>query len=122
MPSLAGTYAPRRSVRSILGKVAQLIQRRTAAVDVDPAFGPRVCPCEQGSYPASSAPRLVLDSKLGRYPPHAAKARASPAAEEAAATVADRIRDVAIPESNDNLHPRVQAWIAGHKNGRKSSS
>jgi len=43
----------------------------------------------------------------------------SPAAEEAAATVADRIRDVAVPESNDNLHPRVQAWIAGHKKRQK---
>ena len=33
----------------------------------------------------------------------------SPAAEQAAATVADRIRDVAVPESNDNLHLCVQA-------------
>lgn len=43
----------------------------------------------------------------------------SPAAEQAAATVADRIRDVAVPESNDNLHPRVQAWIAGHAKRQK---
>ncbi|WFU61238.1 hypothetical protein [Bradyrhizobium brasilense] len=43
----------------------------------------------------------------------------SPAAEQAAATVADRIRDVTVPESNDNLHPRVQAWIAGHKKRQK---
>ena len=43
----------------------------------------------------------------------------SPLAEQAAATVADRIRDVVVPESNDNLHPRVQAWIAGHKKRQK---
>lgn len=43
----------------------------------------------------------------------------SPAAEQAAATVADRIRDVAVPERNDDLHPRVQAWIAGHKKQQK---
>ena len=43
----------------------------------------------------------------------------SPAAEQAAATVADRIRDVAVSESNDNLHPRVQAWIVAHKKRQK---
>jgi len=43
----------------------------------------------------------------------------SPAAEQAAAAVADRVRDVAVPESNDNLHPCVQAWIAGHKKRQK---
>jgi two-component sensor histidine kinase len=43
----------------------------------------------------------------------------SPAAEQAAATVADRIRDVVVPESNDNLHPRIQAWIVGHKKRQK---
>jgi hypothetical protein len=43
----------------------------------------------------------------------------SPTAEQAAATVADRIRDVVVPESNDNLHPRVQAWIAGHNKRQK---
>lgn len=41
------------------------------------------------------------------------------AAEESAATVAARIRDVAVPESNDNLHPRVQAWVVGHKKRQK---
>ncbi|RZN04509.1 hypothetical protein CWO91_31135 [Bradyrhizobium genosp. SA-3] len=43
----------------------------------------------------------------------------SPAAEQGAATVADSIRDVAVPESHDNLHPRVQAWIADHKKRQK---
>lgn len=43
----------------------------------------------------------------------------SPAAEQAAATMADRIRDVRVSESNDNLHPRVQAWIAAHKKRQK---
>lgn len=41
-----------------------------------------------------------------------------PAAEQAAAMVADRIRD-ALSASNDNLHPRVQAWIAAHKKRQK---
>ncbi len=39
------------------------------------------------------------------------KPACSPAEEQAAAAVADRIRDVVVPESSDNLHPRVQAWI-----------
>ena len=43
----------------------------------------------------------------------------SPAAEQAAARVGDRIRAVAVPERNDDLHPRVQAWIAGHKERQK---
>ena len=43
----------------------------------------------------------------------------SPAEEQAAAAVADRIRDVVVPESSDNLHPRVQAWIVGHKKRQK---
>jgi hypothetical protein len=42
-----------------------------------------------------------------------------PAAEQAAATVVERIRDVLVPESNDKLHPRVQAWIADHKKRQK---
>lgn len=43
----------------------------------------------------------------------------SSAADQAAATVAESICSVAVPESNDNLHPRVQAWIAGHKKRQK---
>jgi hypothetical protein len=43
----------------------------------------------------------------------------SPAAEQAAATVVERVRDVVVPESNDKLHPRVQAWIADHKKRQK---
>jgi hypothetical protein len=43
----------------------------------------------------------------------------SPAAEQAAAIVADRIRDVAVPERNENLHAGVQAWIARHKKRQK---
>ena len=31
----------------------------------------------------------------------------------------DRIRDIAVPESNDRLHPRVQAWITGHNKRQK---
>jgi hypothetical protein len=47
------------------------------------------------------------------------KAAPSPAAEQAAAKVADRIRDVAVPERNDDLHPCVQAWVADHKKRQK---
>lgn len=47
------------------------------------------------------------------------KPAADPVAEKAAAAVVDRIRDVIMPESNDNLHPRVQAWIAGHRKLQK---
>ncbi|WP_316395247.1 hypothetical protein [Bradyrhizobium sp. 33ap4] len=43
----------------------------------------------------------------------------SPAAIQAAATVANRIRNVAVPERNDDLHPRVQVWIAGHRKRQK---
>lgn len=43
----------------------------------------------------------------------------SPAEEQAAAAVAERIRDIAVPESNGHLHPRVQAWIVGHKKRQK---
>lgn len=43
----------------------------------------------------------------------------SPATEQAAARVADRIRDVAVPERSDNVHQRVQAWIADHKKREK---
>ncbi|WP_316397155.1 hypothetical protein [Bradyrhizobium sp. 33ap4] len=43
----------------------------------------------------------------------------SPAAKQAAATVANRIRDVAVPERNENLHPRVQTWIASHRKRQK---
>ncbi|MHC2566351.1 hypothetical protein [Bradyrhizobium liaoningense] len=43
----------------------------------------------------------------------------SPAEEQAAEAAADRIRDIAVPESNDQLHPCVQAWIAGHKKRQK---
>lgn len=47
------------------------------------------------------------------------KPACSPAEEQAAAAVADRIRDVVVPESSDNLHPRVQAWIVSHKKRQK---
>jgi hypothetical protein len=43
----------------------------------------------------------------------------SPAEEQAAAAVADRIRDVVVPESSDKLHPRVHAWIVDHKKRQK---
>jgi hypothetical protein len=43
----------------------------------------------------------------------------SPAAAQAAARVANRIRNVAVPERNEDLHPRVQAWIAAHKKRQK---
>lgn len=39
----------------------------------------------------------------------------SPAEKQAAEAVADRIRDISVPESNDRLHPSVRAWIADHK-------
>jgi hypothetical protein len=37
--------------RSILGEVSQLVERWTAAVGVNPALRPRVCPCEQARVP-----------------------------------------------------------------------
>jgi hypothetical protein len=43
----------------------------------------------------------------------------SPAEVQAVARVADRIRDVVVPEHNADLHPRVQTWIAGHKKRQK---
>lgn len=43
----------------------------------------------------------------------------SVAEKQAAEAVADRIREIAVPASNDHLHPSVQAWIAGHKKRQK---
>lgn len=41
------------------------------------------------------------------------------AAERAAATAANLARDVVVSDSNNNLHPRIRAWIADHKKRQK---
>jgi hypothetical protein len=51
--------------------------------------------------------------------PTPTKPAPTPAEKQAAEAVADRIREIAVPESNDHLHPSVQAWIAGHKKRQK---
>ena len=51
--------------------------------------------------------------------PDAPRPAASPAAREAAAVIAARVGNLAIPDGLDNLHPRVRAWIADHAKRQK---
>ena len=64
-------------------------------------------------------PRRDGISNAADIHPAPPKPAPSPAEEQAAEAVTDRIRDIAVPESNDRLHPRVQAWITGHNKRQK---
>lgn len=51
--------------------------------------------------------------------PDAPRPAVSSTAKEAAAIIAARVGSLAIPDSLDNLHPHVRAWIADHGKRRK---
>jgi hypothetical protein len=51
--------------------------------------------------------------------PDAPRPAVSPAVKEAASVITTRVGSLAIPDSLDNLHPRVRAWIADHATRQK---
>ncbi|WP_409561739.1 hypothetical protein [Hyphomicrobium sp. MC8b] len=51
--------------------------------------------------------------------PTPAKRGLPPEAEKSAATAAEKVIGIVVPEGLDALHPRVRAWIAEHKKSQK---
>jgi hypothetical protein len=59
---------------------------------------------------------VPLDADIYPTPP---KPLPSPEAEQSATIAVGKIEGLVVPDSLDDLHPRVKAWIAEHKNRQK---